>query len=189
MLDLYILRHAKSSWKDESLEDFDRPLNKRGKLNAASMGEFLSGSVIQPDMVLCSTAKRCKQTLKLLLSSGFSPSQQKFLDRLYLARADEIMNEIQSSSNLISSLMIIGHNPGLEDLVQKLIKDKTSSDYLSLLDKFPTCAFAQIQFNKDNGQLNKNKGQFNTGSWTKLAPNSGTLYCYLTPKHHLSQDN
>lgn len=174
MLDLYILRHAKSSWKDLDLDDFDRPLNKRGKLNAAQMGRYLSERNVRPQMVLCSKAKRCKQTLKRLLAEGFSPSQQVFLNRLYLASSSEILEEIRNTSDTVKSLMVVGHNPGLESFIEKLVEDKNNADYLSILEKFPTCALAHIQIDTD--------------CWSTLAPNSGRLYCYITPKQHFSQD-
>ncbi|GJM00314.1 MAG: phosphoglycerate mutase [Methyloligella sp.] len=175
MLDLYILRHAKSSWSDETLDDFDRPLNKRGKQNAILMGRYLRDAKLSPDMVLCSKAKRCKQTLKRLLAEDFCVDQQVFSNKLYLASSNELISVIKKTPNLIRSLMIIGHNPGLESLLDLLIKDKTSSDYLLIASKFPTCAFVHIQIDTD--------------CWTKLAPNSGTLYCTVTPKQHLSQDD
>jgi phosphohistidine phosphatase len=175
LLDLYILRHAKSSWKDEALDDFDRPLNKRGKQNAILMGSYLRDTKLSPNLVLCSKAKRCKQTLKRMLAEGFCVDQQVFLNKLYLASSTELICEIQKTSNLIRSLMIIGHNPGLESLLHLLIQDKTNSDFLAIASKFPTCAFVHIQIDTD--------------CWTKLAPNSGTLYCTVTPKQHLSQDD
>lgn len=180
MLDLYILRHAKSSWKDLSLDDFDRPLNKRGKLNATQMGRFLAENNISPELVLCSTANRCKETLKRSISEGFAPSQHVFLDQLYMASSSEILEEIKNTLDVIrsietiSSLMIIGHNPGLENLIELLVKNKKHPDFLSIRAKFPTCALVHIQFDID--------------CWSKLAPNSGSLYCYITPKQHLSQD-
>ncbi len=174
MLDLYILRHAKSSWKDLSLDDFDRPLNKRGQLNATQMGRFLVEKNVSPELVLCSTANRCKETLKRTISEGFTPSQHVFLDQLYMASSSEIFEEINNTSETVSSLMIIGHNPGLENLIELLVKNKKHPDFLSIRAKFPTCALAHIQFDIDY--------------WSKLAPNSGSLYCYITPKQHLSQD-
>ena len=178
MLDLYLLRHAKSSWKDETLDDFDRPLNKRGKKAALMMGQYFASTKIHPEMIYCSKAKRCKATLKHLLTEGFSPHQQVYLNQLYLASSDELFKIIQSTSETVRSLMIIGHNPGLETLALKLMEDKTHPDYLSIRQKFPTAAFVHIKINTDTASQ----------SWSGLAPNSGRLYCYTTPKQLLSQD-
>jgi len=175
LLDLYILRHAKLRWSAETLDDFGGGLNKRGKQNATLMGRYLRDAKLSPDMVLCSKAKRCKHTLKRLLAEGFSVDQQIFSNKLYLASSNELIIVIKKTPNLIGSLMIIGHNPGLESLLVLLINDKTSSSYLSIASKFPTCAFVHIQIDTD--------------CWTKLAPGSGTLYCTVTPKQHLSQDD
>lgn len=172
MLDLFLLRHAKSSWKDETLDDFDRPLNKRGVSNAQLMGRYFVSQNIQPDMVYCSKAKRCKATLKHLLAEGFSPHKNLFLNQLYLASYDELLSIIKDVPNEVKSLMIIGHNPGLETLALQLCKDKTTPHFLSLVQKYPTGAFIHIKIEIDPDSLR----------WSGLAPNSGSLYCYQTPK-------
>ncbi len=178
MLDLFILRHAKSSWDDEILDDFDRTLNKRGKKSAQLMGRYFVSKAVQPDIVYCSKAKRCKATLKHLLSEGFSPQENLYLNELYLATCEELLGIIQNTPGTVNSLMIIGHNPGLETLALKLCKDKTTPDYLSIKEKYPTAGFVHIKFDLDTGPL----------GWSDLAPNSGTLYCYRTPKQLLAQD-
>lgn len=178
MLDLFILRHAKSSWNDEIFDDFERTLNQRGKKNAQLMGQYFVSRAVQPDIVYCSKAKRCRATLKHLLSQGFSPLDQLYLNDLYLATSEEVLGIIKNTPGTVNSLMIIGHNPGLETLILKLCKDKTAPDYLSIKEKYPTAGFVHIKFELDTGSL----------SWSNLAPNSGTLYCYQTPKQLLAQD-
>lgn len=178
MLDLFILRHAKSSWDDEILDDFDRTLNKRGKKSAQLMGRYFVSKAVQPDIVYCSKAKRCKATLKHLLSQGFSPQDHLYLNELYLATCEELLGIIKNTPGTVNSLMIIGHNPGLETLALKLCKDKTTPDYFSIREKYPTAGFVHMKFELDTGPLR----------WSNLAPNSGTLYCYRTPKQLLAQD-
>lgn len=178
MLDLFILRHAKSSWDDELFDDYERSLNQRGEKTAQLMGRYFVSERIKPEMVYCSDAKRCKATLKHLLSQGFSPQDHLYLSKLYLASYDELMSIIKNTPGTVRSLMIIGHNPGLETLVLNLCRDKTSTDYLSIKEKYPTAGFVHLKFKLDAEAL----------GWSGLAPHTGTLYCYQTPKQLIAQD-
>ena len=180
MLDLFLFRHAKSSWSDETLDDFDRPLNKRGKKSAQVMGQYFVSQGVQPDMVVCSKAKRCKATLKLLLKQGFAPHSQVFQNQFYLATSDKLLQVIKNTPETVKSLMIIGHNPGLETLAIKLCKDINNPDYLSIRKKFPTAAFVHLKI-----ELGATSRDCLNQGWSHLAPNSGTLYCYQTPKQLL----
>lgn len=174
MVDLYLMRHAKSSWDDVYLDDFDRPLNKRGKVNATEMGALLSSRKLEIDRLFCSSAVRCKSTFKCLLNEGFGVFQQSYSDDLYSAGFDGLMEFVKSTSDNIKSLMIIGHNPGLQDLALNLLEVSSSDDYKSLQVNLPSCAFLHIQIKSDK--------------WSELAPGCGTLYYYVTPKQLIRQD-
>ncbi|MEQ1828169.1 MAG: histidine phosphatase family protein [Pirellula sp.] len=123
---LLLMRHAKSDWADSRLADKDRPLNDRGRQAAPMMAEWLATNQLLPDRVLCSSAIRTRQTLNLMnecwLRMGTDQllmPQVEFLDDLYLATADRIL-EIASTSNDGSCRLVLGHNPGMEQLASSL---------------------------------------------------------------------
>jgi phosphohistidine phosphatase len=137
MKTLLVLRHAKSSWKDNGLEDHDRPLNKRGKKAAPQMGKLIKKEELTPDLILSSTALRAKTTAELVAQHSKYVGEILFERRLYLAgpaNIVEILQEIETEP--AGRVMIVGHNPGHEELVRCL----TGQD-----ERFPTAALAQIQ--------------------------------------------
>jgi len=173
MKNLYILRHAKSSWDDESLDDFDRSLNGRGLTAAPLMGEWLAAYGAVPDLILCSPAKRSVETLELLVQAGFEAKNHKYSEGLYLAGAKDLLKMIKSLDETIMSVMIIGHNPGLQNLIVTLCnhEEPTNEQGLRLLDianKFPTAGFAHLMFD--------------VSRWSDIAPLSGKLYVAVSPK-------
>ncbi len=117
---LLIMRHAKSSYKDTDLTDHERPLKKRGKNDAQLMGKLLKSKKIVPDLILCSTAERAKETAELLADSMKYKDKIVFSDALYMAEPSDILAEISSHAKKQKTLMVIGHNPGSEALVQIL---------------------------------------------------------------------
>lgn len=120
MKTVILMRHAKSSWKNEDLEDFDRPLNKRGKKDAPAMGELLQKKDQLPDLILSSSAKRARQTAKAVMKeSGFS-GEVEHIDSLYLAEPHAYIDALRKIPEGINRVMVIGHNPGLEGLLQQL---------------------------------------------------------------------
>jgi len=132
-----VLRHAKSSWKDTSLPDHDRPLNKRGKKNAPTMGHLIQTEGILPQWVASSTALRARKTAEAVVKkSGYSGTID-LLDALYLAEPRDILDVIRTNApGAATRILIVGHNPGLEDLVRMLTGQR---------EAFPTCALAQIE--------------------------------------------
>jgi phosphohistidine phosphatase len=114
---LYILRHAKSSWSDESLSDFDRPLNERGLAAAPFMGELMAKRGLVPDIFLSSPAERAVQTARLVLdSSGFGSSL--ILDeRIYEASPQALKQIVSGLNDDLNSAILVGHNPGIEGLI------------------------------------------------------------------------
>jgi phosphohistidine phosphatase len=140
---LYLLRHAKSSWKDASLDDHDRPLAKRGRRAADAMAGYLESNGIRPALVLCSSALRATQTLDGVFRGSPRP-EVEVEPGLYGASEDEIMNRIQLVPDSVPSVLVIGHNPGLHDLALSLAGSGVGIPRLR--EKFPTAALVALRF-------------------------------------------
>jgi phosphohistidine phosphatase len=137
MKTLLVQRHAKSSWKDPGLDDHDRPLNKRGKTDAPRMGRLVREEGLIPDLILSSTAVRAKNTAKEVAEKSRYTGKIQGDSRLYLAGPADIvtvLNEIDAPS--ANRVMIVGHNPGFEELVRVLTGGR---------EAFPTAALAQVE--------------------------------------------
>jgi len=136
MKTLLILRHAKSSWKDPELDDHDRPLNKRGKRDAPRIGKLLHQHHLQPDVILSSTAKRARGTAaKVAKVCGYEGIIE--LDgELYLAAPDGLLRVLQDVPDRHACVMLVGHNPGLEQLIELLTGTVT---------RLPTAALARLR--------------------------------------------
>jgi phosphohistidine phosphatase len=119
MFELLIMRHAKSDWNTPAA-DFDRPLNKRGRKDAHRMGEYLNEIGLAPDKVIASSALRAKETAETVISH-FSPSPEIVFDReLYLASVDTLLENIKGYSVEGTRLLLVSHNPGMDELVEYL---------------------------------------------------------------------
>jgi len=134
---LLILRHAKSSWKNMSLEDHDRPLNKRGKRSAKRMGRLLAQEDLRPDLILSSTAARARKTARRVAAAAGFEGEIELLDEFYHARPMAYLDAVARVSDGLDRVMVVGHNPGLEDLVAE-----TTSAY----ERMPTAALAQVEY-------------------------------------------
>jgi phosphohistidine phosphatase len=136
MKTLLVLRHAKSSWKHAETSDHDRPLNKRGKRDAPRMGRLVASRGLRPDVIVSSTAKRARRTAdEVARHSGYEGAVQ--LERhLYLASPDEIVDVVRSVAGTARRVMVVAHNPGLEDLVARLAGRP---------ETLPTAALAEIR--------------------------------------------
>lgn len=135
MKQLFLLRHAKSSWDDPALDDFDRPLNPRGKKAAPLMGRVIKERKINPELILCSTAKRTKQTIKLVNETAKFDADVTFTNAIYHASANQLIDLIRKQKPSVNSILLIGHNPGLEDFIQVLT---------GKFEPIPTAALVQI---------------------------------------------
>jgi phosphohistidine phosphatase len=120
MKTLYLLRHAKSSWDDRSLKDFERPLNERGLKAAPKIGAYLRKEKIRPEMIVSSPALRAKQTTTLACESARLTSLVSFDERIYEASARQLFEIVADFPDRISMAMMIGHNPGFEELLAVL---------------------------------------------------------------------
>lgn len=138
MKHLLILRHAKSSWTDPELSDFDRPLNKRGRRVAPLMGNWIAKQNLQPEIVFCSLAARAQGTLQLVSETTNWDPQVIHTADLYLAPAHTYIEYLTQLPEHINSALVIGHNPGIEELVYGQCGE---------FHPMPTCALAVIEFN------------------------------------------
>lgn len=140
MKTLLVLRHAKSSWRDSGLADFERPLNGRGKQASDLIGRFLRKKKIRPDLVLCSTATRARETVRLVLEAARLVVEVRYDQRLYLASADRLAEIISQIEEDRARVMLVGHNPGMEELLPRLT---------GVTESMPTAALAKIEFDVD----------------------------------------
>jgi phosphohistidine phosphatase len=115
-----VLRHAKSSWKRPELHDHDRPLNKRGKKDAPRMGRLIRKLQLVPDLILSSTAVRARSTALAVAETCENAAELRLLRELYLAEPEEYAHALATLDERYRSVMVVGHNPGLEDLVEAL---------------------------------------------------------------------
>ncbi|MCK5110576.1 MAG: histidine phosphatase family protein [Arcobacteraceae bacterium] len=161
MKTLYIIRHAKSSWKDLTLNDFDRPLNKRGKLNAPLMGDILKDKNIVPNMIISSPAKRAKTTAKIIADKiNFSKSIifDKNIYEASIHNLHRIITKVDDENNI---LFLFGHNPSLNMLVES---------FVDFDENIPTCGVVEIEFNCDK--------------WMDISQKNAKLISFDYPKRH-----
>lgn len=138
---LLLLRHAKSSWDNPSLDDFDRPLNDRGRKSAKRVGRHIRKQGLTFDIVLCSKSVRTKQTAELAFSEWQPPPEICERDDLYHATPDEIRRIVGQVSEPATSVLVIGHNPGFEELLSQLT---------GAFEPFPTAALARVELDLDD---------------------------------------
>jgi len=149
MKTLYLIRHAKSSWKDPRLTDFDRPLNKRGKRDAPFMGDVLNDKKIYPDLIISSPAKRAKKTAAEIANKiGFPIKKISFNDEIYEASISTLIDLLKKMNDKYESVMIFGHNPGLT-----VLNNHISNFYI---ENIPTCGIVALKFNKKWSEIDKN---------------------------------
>jgi phosphohistidine phosphatase len=114
------MRHAKSTWKETDLADHDRPLNKRGRRDAPAVGALLRREDLLPDLILCSTATRARETAKALVETSGYGGEIKYKRSLYAAPPDAVLRALRGLADKHGRVMVIGHNPGLEELLEML---------------------------------------------------------------------
>lgn len=150
MKTLLLMRHGKSSWKHAELPDHERPLNKRGKKDAPMMGKLLKAKELVPQKVLCSTALRARETVDLMREEGGIDFDIQYLGEFYLAESQTYLDAIYQLPDELERVMIVGHNPGLEGLVQ-MLGDK--------IESLPTAAIAYLVFPVKSWQDLRDKPQ------------------------------
>ena len=145
MKTIFLLRHAKSSWGDTGLDDFDRPLAQRGEHAAQLMGRYMARLGLLPDLVLISPAVRTTSTWKILSESLPEGVATEKPEVLYLAAPSEMLDLIHHTADSVRSLMLIGHNPGIGTLAIEMAADGSAPDVRAMAEKYPTGALTEIQ--------------------------------------------
>jgi phosphohistidine phosphatase len=171
MLKLILMRHAKSSWTDKKLDDFDRPLSKRGREAAPLIGRELAKRGLIAERILCSPAKRTRQTLTFLAEGMAAKPAVSYEDRLYSFGDGSPYLETIAAQQKTSPLMVIGHNPSIQNLALRLIGANGGELISRIARKFPTAAVAVIDLPGD--------------SWSQLKrldEGTGKIETFLTPK-------
>jgi len=159
MKTLLALRHAKSSHEDASLKDIDRPLNERGIGDAKLIGGLIRKRKIQPDLIVASPAERVRQTANLALKAVRLNVEPTFDRRIYEATAQGPFKILRNLNDTSNTVMVIGHNPGLEDLLERLTGEAIT---------LPTAALASVELNVEH--------------WAEVRTGAGKLTLRVTPK-------
>lgn len=159
MKTLLLLRHAKSSWKDADALDFERPLNGRGKKAAPLVGRLLRERKIEPELILCSPAERARQTASLVVEAASLACAVRFDERIYEASAARLLEVVSQVEEEAQTLLLVGHNPGLEGLLA-LLTGETHA--------MPTAALACVALAEEK--------------WGKLKEQGARLEWLTTPK-------
>ena len=168
MKTLILMRHAKSAWNEPDQKDIDRPLAPRGQKTAPQMGAWLESEKYRPEIVLCSTARRARDTLELVKPNLPKGAAIDYVRGLYMASPREMLAEIGKAPVSAHTAMLVGHNPGMESLASLLTGTGNQKTIGNLHAKFPTAAIAVLRFNTDR--------------WNDLAPASGTLLAFQRPR-------
>jgi phosphohistidine phosphatase len=141
---LYLLRHAKSSWGDSTIADHDRALAPRGMRAARAMAKHIEHGGIRPALVLCSSSRRTRDTLQAVAASLGAQAQAQVEDDLYGASATDLLRRLRLVEAATPSVMVLGHNPGLQDLAIELTGDGDAHAVRQLHAKFPTAALVTL---------------------------------------------
>ena len=165
---LVLLRHAKSSWDSDAARDFDRPLAPRGEAAAPEIGRFLADRDLWPEWVLCSPAKRTRQTWKRVSPAVEIPPVVVHDPALYLASARTILARIRETPARITTVLVVGHNPGLQELASDLAHRAAPEVGAAVAAKFPTTAVLALAFDD--------------AAWSDLDGEVGRLLAWRTPK-------
>lgn len=156
MKTLYLVRHAKSSWADPSLDDQARPLNKRGLRDATVMGQRLAGHQVRVDAIWTSPARRAVETAHFLARALKVPQKEiELRDRLYTSAINDLLLEIRSCPDEVKRLLVVGHNPVITEFANLLLDRDTE------IEQIPTCGIVAIEFSFSSWrQIREKEGQF-----------------------------
>ncbi len=168
MLTLSLLRHAKSSWSNPTLPDRERPLATRGVTDAPLMGKAMAERGIDPELVLCSSARRTRDTLDLVLPELRVEPNIVYVDALYHASPEEMLELLHGIQPGANRVMLVGHNPEIQAFALDLVGSGPKHFRDRLRTKYPTAGLAVINFV--------------SGLWKSVSVNSGTLNLFLSPR-------
>lgn len=166
MRTVFLLRHAKSSWSDPTLPDIDRPLAPRGERAARKIAGYVRRKRIRPACVLCSPSVRTRRTLEAIEPSLGKSCTVEFVPALYGASRLELLRQLQALPEALGSVMLIGHNPGLQELALALVS--RGADLPRLEERLPTGALATLVADCE--------------TWTALKPGDAELVDYVVPR-------
>ncbi len=169
MLNLMLLRHAKSSWAEAGQADLDRPLNERGKRAATAVGRYMASNGLVPQLVLCSPATRARETWSLVAGElKASPAVLVAAEIYDFGDGEALMECPRHNAGAAQSVLLVGHNPSIAGLAQTLIGTGGCKLRKRLEEKYPTAALAVISFDLAN--------------WGSLAAGAGALLRFVTPR-------
>lgn len=169
MLRLMLLRHAKSSWTEPGLDDMDRPLTRRGERTAQAMGRVMAAKRLLPDLVLCSPARRARDTWKLAAGEIKTAPRLIVEDKIYdFGNGGRLIEAIRQAGDAAKTVLVIGHNPSMERAAARLVGSGDTKLRERIERKYPTAALAVIAFK--------------FADWTGLAEGKGELQHFIRPK-------
>jgi phosphohistidine phosphatase len=164
---LMLLRHAKSDWP-AAVADLERPLAARGRAEAPAVGGFMVREGLRPDLALVSPARRARETWTLVAPAFPELPPSETDPRLYMATSEALLDFVRAADADVATLLIVGHNPGLEEFARALVNHGDAEACKRLAAAFPTAALAVIDFAVDD--------------WAELLPQQGTLIHFVTPR-------
>jgi phosphohistidine phosphatase len=163
---LFLLRHGKSAWPD-GIDDLERPLARRGREASERMGHYLAKEGLVPDLALVSPARRTQETWTLAKHAlGDVPMRSE--PRIYEAPPDRLLSVVKSVQPDVGTLLIVGHNPGMQELARLLLGNDDRYAHGAAIGKYPTAGLAVLDFP--------------VPAWHELSPRSGRLLRFVTPK-------
>lgn len=165
MKKLFIIRHAKSSWEDLLVKDFDRPLNKRGKKDAPFMGTVLKNKGIIPDIIISSPALRAKTTIETIVKELEVEKKVIYNNNIYEAALSSLINIIIKIEDTNNIAFLVGHNPSLNAL---------ADEYINFNENIPTLGIIEIQFK--------------TNTWKNISKDNAKLISFEYPKKYKNKD-
>ena len=169
---LLLLRHAKAVPAEPGIDDHERALLKRGREDAPRLGRYVERSGFAPEFIASSTSKRTVETVELVTDALTGTRRIDYLEALYLAEPELILSIVRLAPDKMASLMVVGHNPGLEQLATLLarepVKRKERDRFDAIEEKFPTCALAVLDFDAER--------------WRDVAPGQGALKDFVRPR-------
>lgn len=168
MKTLFLLRHAKSSWSEPGLADFDRPLNERGRRAAPLIALHLAHGGLLPDLILCSAARRTRETLALMLPALARDAVVRIESGLYGADAATLLRRLKRIEAEVDCVLLIGHNPGLEDLAAGICGGGPEPMRRRMDEKFPTAALAAFALD--------------AACWSSLREGAAVLTDFVLPR-------
>jgi phosphohistidine phosphatase len=165
---LTVLRHAKSSWDEHGIDDFDRPLNERGRKAAKLVGRELKRRRIRFDQVIASPAVRVRQTLDELTKGYDEHLNVRFDERMYGASVETLLDLVQTIPDEVHAPLLVGHNPGLQELLLQLTRDDDGGLRCNIAAKYPTGAVAVVTLPASR--------------WEEVSPQSGEIRELILPR-------